>query len=138
MESYTKINNRFGPFTIDRFADNVNTKVRRFNSRFYCPETENVDAFTEDWARENNWLCPPISLIGCVIRHLRICRAKGTLLIPVWQSAYFWPIIYPDGLHLSNFVKDFIVLRPFYISYCSNNVFSGYVDFSTIALQIVF
>ena len=39
------LNDIWGPHTIDRFADNKNAKVSRFNSRFWCPGTEGVDAF---------------------------------------------------------------------------------------------
>ena len=55
---------RFGTFTIDRFANNVNRKTERFISKFYCPNTEAVNCFTNDWKDERNYLCPPISLIG--------------------------------------------------------------------------
>ena len=50
----------WGPHSIDRFADNYNSHLPRFNSRFACPWAEAVDAFMEDWGGgENNWWCPP-------------------------------------------------------------------------------
>ena len=36
----------WGPHSLDRFADNYNTQLPRFNSRFACPGPEAVDAFT--------------------------------------------------------------------------------------------
>ena len=42
---------------------------------------------------ENNWLCPPIALIPRVLRHAQACSAKGTLVVPVWPSAAFWPLL---------------------------------------------
>ena len=106
--SFYDISKRFGPFTIDRFADNLNTQTRRFNSKFYCPQTEEVNCFTKNWKGENNFLCPPISLIGSTIRHLRICKATGTLVIPVWPSAYYWPMLYPKGKSHCQFCKRFL------------------------------
>ena len=53
--SFYDISERFGPFTIDRFADNLNTQTRRFNSKFYCPQTEDVNCFTKNWKGENNF-----------------------------------------------------------------------------------
>ena len=45
-----------GVHSIDRFADNYNSHLPRFNSRFACPGAEAVDAFTVDWGGgENNW-----------------------------------------------------------------------------------
>merc|ERR1711988_1882177 len=48
-KSFINISKRYGPFTIDRFADNYNRQTKRFNSKFYCPETESVNCFTNDW-----------------------------------------------------------------------------------------
>ena len=89
-DSFRFINNLYGPFTVDRFANNLNRKLKCFNSKFYCPGTSHVNAFTDDWSNDLNWLCPPISSIGSVIRHLKLCKAKGALLVPVWPSSYFW------------------------------------------------
>ena len=111
--SFNILSNRFGPFTVDRFADNFNRKTLRFNSKFYCPQTESVNCFTNDWSNENNYLCPPISLIGSTIRHLKLCNASGTLIVPVWPSAYYWPLIYPCGQKMAHFIKDFLIIEPF-------------------------
>ena len=136
--TFAMLNRLYGPFTVDRFADDLNKKVVRFNSKFHCPGTEAVDAFTETWSGDNNWLCPPISLIGSVIRHLALCRASGTLLVPVWPSAYFWVLIYPNGLQMANFVKSYRVVDPFYRSTGNNRVFVGRPKFKAIALKCVF
>ena len=114
-KSFITISKRYGPFTVDRFADNRNRKTKRFNSKFYCPETESVNCFTNDWNGENNYLCPPTNLIGSTIRHLRICNASGTLIVPVWPSAYYWPIIFPRQI-VASFVKDVFIFEPFYTS----------------------
>ena len=67
-KGFRKINARFGLFSIDRFSDEHNKKLSRFNSKFCRPATEGVNSFYFRWYGENNWLCPPISLI--VIRIL--------------------------------------------------------------------
>ena len=36
----------WGPHTIDRFANSVNAQVVRYNSRFWIPGSEAMDAFT--------------------------------------------------------------------------------------------
>lgn len=69
----------------------------RFYSKFWCLGTEGVDAFSADWAGENNWLVPPVYLISRVIFHLEACSARGVLVVPKWPSAVFWPIIFPAG-----------------------------------------
>ena len=91
------INSLFGPFTVDRFADNFNHKCSRFQSKFWCPGCEGVDAFSFNWQGENNWLVPPIYLVPKVLFHLRACKAEGTLVVPKWPSSFFWPILFPNA-----------------------------------------
>ena len=38
-DKFTFINNLYGPFTVDRFTNNLNRKLKRFNSKFNCPGT---------------------------------------------------------------------------------------------------
>ena len=73
QECFDYINVHFGPFSVDRFADDRNKKLQIFNSRYYCPGTSHVNSFTADWSNHNNWLCPPVSLIGSTLKHLRTC-----------------------------------------------------------------
>ena len=66
---------------------------------------EAIDAFTVHWGGgENNWWCPPPSLIIRVIRHAEVCKAKGTLVVPYWESTPFWPVLCPDGSCFAPFV----------------------------------
>ena len=104
------LDQRWGPHTIDRFASYYNTQLPRFNSRFWNPGTEAVDAFTCDWGGENNWLCPPVFLIPRIIGHARLCCAVGTLIAPEWPSAPFWPLLYPDGKVPAPFITDVVIL----------------------------
>jgi hypothetical protein len=83
----------WGPFTCDTFADNKNKKVSIFFSRFFTPGTSGVDAFAYDWSKYNNWIVSPVHLISRTISHMRMCKARGTLVIPKWKSAVFWPMI---------------------------------------------
>ena len=97
----------WGPHTIDRFASGINTQLSRFNSRFWELDTEAVDAFTCDWQGEVNWWAPPVGLIPRVIQHARRTKAKGTLVVPDWPSAPFWPILFPGKGETAEFVVEF-------------------------------
>ena len=135
-ETYQYITSNFGIATIDRFADNQNKKCLRFNSREFCPNTSAVNAFSCNWEnQELNWLCPPIAIIGKTIRHLRNCNGKGILFVPLWKSAYFWPLLTCDGKTFRPFVKHFLVLDPFFISHSRTKcVFGGFANFYSLAL----
>ena len=49
VEFFNFIDEIWGPHTVDRFASVSNSKLRRFNSLFWYPESEAVDAFTQNW-----------------------------------------------------------------------------------------
>ena len=56
------IERRRSNITIDRFASGKNRKSKRFNSRYLCPETKGVNAFSLDWSNEFNLFVPPAYL----------------------------------------------------------------------------
>ena len=87
------LSDQWGPYTVDLFADNVNHKVCKFYSRYWTEGTAGVDAFAHDWQFENCWAVPPVGLVGRVIKHIVRYRAHGTLIVPYWLSASFWPLI---------------------------------------------
>ena len=70
------------------------------------------------------------------MRHLKLCKAKGTLLAPACPSSYFWQLIYPNGKQMADFIKDFIIIEPLYYSEAADSVFNGYAKFKTIILNI--
>ena len=72
----------WGPHTCDGFVSRYNAQLSRFNSRFASPGAEAVDAFSQDWSKDNNWICPPPGMILQAIRHMRRCHASGTVIVP--------------------------------------------------------
>ena len=52
-----------------------------------------VDALIQDWSGENNRVCPPVGLVVNAVRVLTACPGRGTLIIPEWLSASFWPLL---------------------------------------------
>ena len=87
----------FGPFDVDRFASSLSAKCDRFYSKFWCPGCEDVDAFSASWGGVNNYLVPPVFLVARTLAHLETSCARGTLIVPKWPSASFWPYLFPLG-----------------------------------------
>ena len=53
----------------------------RYNSVYYDPSTEAVDAFSQDWSDETSWVNPPWQLLGRVVVKLqeeKRTRDRGT------------------------------------------------------------
>ena len=61
-------------------------------------------------APKNNWLCPPVHVIIDSVRHLKSCSRRGTLIIPEWPSASFWPFLRERSSQFKSFVVDVFVL----------------------------
>jgi hypothetical protein len=93
----------WGPHTCDRFAtaDNAMTlkapNTGRFCSLLFEHSAEWPDALSLPWRGEVNWCHPPPRLAGLVLKHLRRCKAVGTLVVPRWVSAQWWSELYPCG-----------------------------------------
>ena len=98
--SFQLVEDVWDPPSIDRFASYLNAKLSRFNSKYLNPGSEAIDAFFIDWAGENNYVCPPVSLVPRVLLHMFNCKTCGTLIVPMWYSAPIWPMIYTRGVLL--------------------------------------
>ena len=88
--------------------------MEKFNSKYYCPGKSHVKVLTANWIDEENWLCQLVSCIGSIIRHRKLSKAKGVLLLPVWPSTYFWLLGHPNGKIFAKFIKNFTSTEPFY------------------------
>ena len=140
--TFNWLNSFWGPNTVDRFASATNAQLPRFNSRFWVPGSEAIDSFTCCWANDNNWWCPPIYLIPRVIRHAQGNKAKGTLIVPQWPSAPFWPLLFPNGSDPANFVVGRIELPDsetlFLPGPLGTNLFKGAPNTPVLALKLEF
>jgi len=134
------LNGVWGPCTVNRFADDRNTQLGILNSKVFCPGTSGVDAFSFTWAGENNWLCPSISLILRVLEKVRADRATATLIVPWWESSYFWPTLRPTSKSWHSLMKD---IRRFPTAYIRghhtslHSTFSDSPPFWTLAFRLV-
>lgn len=83
---FQKLDTIWGPHTVDRFATDLNAQTRRFNSMRRCPGSEAVNAFTQDWSKDNNWINPPFSMLQLVINKIIRQRATATIVAPIWRA----------------------------------------------------
>ena len=80
------LDRRFGPFTIDRFASNLNAQLPRFNTRFWEPNSEGINALAQNWGQESNYANPPWALIPRVIQKVISDQAECTLIAPIFPA----------------------------------------------------
>ena len=86
-------------FTYDRFASVARVQPADcslklpFTSRFRQACASGVDALSEDWGGEVNWVNAPFSLLGAVYHLLRVQRGVAAVVVPrgarAWWAASF-------------------------------------------------
>ena len=134
---FRAIDSRWGPFTVDCFASYANTKLPRFYSRFYSPNTLGVDALSHSWQGENCWLVPPVCLVTQVIEHVKLCKCVGALVVPYWPSAIFWPSIINEGRSFRSYIVDFLYIaegKRVFVHGVNKNCIFGSDNFSSSVL----
>ena len=57
------------------------------------------------WKVENSWLVPLVYLIPRALAYTYNQGAKGTLVVPLWKSVVFWPML----TNVSDYAKDLYV-----------------------------
>ena len=102
--SFSVLQSRFLPdgFSLDPFASPSNARCDRFFSRYAYPRSLATDAFSVSWSEECLFVCPPIGKLIAAWKKISTSPSvKGVLVFPVWKSATFWLVIFPDGNHAS-------------------------------------
>ena len=135
---FEAIDQLWGPHTLDCFASLRTRQLERFCSRWWNPECYAIDAFTVDWSKERVWLVPPFYLISRVLSMLTECRSHGTLVIPRWVSAEWWPKLH-GGTGWRWFVKSVVSVPygkdSFLAGSCPYNLLGG-KDYSCEVLAL--
>ena len=136
---FMSLDRLWGPHLVDRFACEKTKQLDRFCSRFLNPGCEAADPFTVSWAGVNNWLFPPPFLVPRVLRHMSVGKEDGTLLVPEWRSAPWWPLLVTRCGSWREFVVDSRQIQPyegiFVPGSAASSIFSsGTPAFSLLAL----
>ena len=99
------VDSLWGPHQIDWFANDDNHKLPVFYSRYWNVKSIGIDAFNVDWGGINGLFVPPVCLLFKVLQYMKQCRAYGTVVLPMWKWASFWPMICPAG---DGFIKEVV------------------------------
>ena len=133
----------WGPHTIDRFASLKTKQLERYCSRYHNPGCVAADAFTVSWSGEVNWLFPPPYLVPHVLRHMSAGRENGTLIVPEWRSASWWPLLVERSGSWKSFISQSLQIQPYKGIFLSGSAASdiftaGVPSFSILALKLCF
>ena len=127
---------------IDWFASQHNAKLPVFYSRFWNEHCTGVAAFASYWGNNFGLFVPPVTLVSKVLRKMRYDRASGVLVVPLWMSSSFWPLLWRDNDFIEN-VLDWFDLpqdKDFYIPCKNGSGIFGNEDlkFRMLALKLKF
>ncbi|CAI7915543.1 unnamed protein product, partial [Closterium sp. NIES-53] len=74
------LDRRWGPHSVDLFANAQNALLPRFFSKVPHPRAEAINALSKDWHGERGFAFPPPHLVPATLYHARRTREKLTLL----------------------------------------------------------
>ena len=81
-------------------------------------------------------------LVPRLLKHAEVTKAEGTLVVPQWISAPFWPLLFPDGKQVAPFVKQVVELprqkNLFLPGQTGLNTFNGVSNTAVLALRLNF
>ena len=83
---FNQLDMLWGPHTVDRFASEMSTQLPRYNSLYSDPSTEAIDAMTQDWKKENNFINPPFWMLNRIVAKLIREKAAATIIAPTWKA----------------------------------------------------
>ena len=91
------------------------------------------DAFDQCWHGVKNWMVPPQSLGSKTLKKIVKEKAEGTLILPEWKSAPFWPLYLNSNGSYKPFIAENQKVKIEY--YNSRNVQTGYIYKKPIIIQ---
>ena len=87
MDSFNKLQEEFGPWTMDWFASDWSRRLERFASRFWTVGCEHTDAFSQDWGEEEGFFHPPLEVLASVLEKVEKYGARGVIVVPDWPGS---------------------------------------------------
>ena len=84
---FQKITEKGGIPDIDLFASRLNFQIKKFCAWKSDPLASFIDAFTLNWNDFNSvYIFPPFSLLGSCVQKIRMEKAKGIVIAPLWPT----------------------------------------------------
>ena len=93
LDSFEVLSSRFGYFDCDYFASEWTHQCPTFFSRYWSPSSAGVDAFAQFWGVGFGFFHPPPISIPKVITKMIEDGARGVLIVPKWESSFWWPTL---------------------------------------------
>lgn len=90
--AFQMLQRQFGKMTIDAFAEDHNTRLRRFASAVPHDRSVKTSGLLVDFTRERAYCFPPPRLIPQLLAALVQQRASAVVVVPYYPGAVWWPL----------------------------------------------
>ena len=90
---FQEIYKAFPELDVDLFASRLNNQLPTYCSWKPDPGCTYVDAFTLNWENLKFFAFPPFSMIPKCVQKISQDKAKGILLVPVWPTQPWFPLV---------------------------------------------
>jgi hypothetical protein len=108
---------------IDLFANEYNTKCKKYFSLTFTKNACGVDAFCYNWKLYGlGWIFVPPPMILRAIHHLQVTESEAFILVPQWKTSSFYPRL--------TFLKQSVAFKRM-IVYDGKNIFRQGLDLRT-------
>lgn len=87
------IRNEWPDLQVDRFADQYNARLRRWNSRWAHPQSDAANALAQDWTGTFSYVCPPMAMVQEVLTFIDRQGYRAVVVVPVWGKQVWWPLL---------------------------------------------
>ena len=94
-QAFARLEARFGPHSVDRYASTANAQLARFNTLLPEAAGEAAAALSQRWEGENNYVFPPVTELPRVAQMLFESPAvNATVVVPYWPAqAWFQQLL---------------------------------------------
>lgn len=131
---FRRVEALWGPFTIDLFATRLNAQLPRYFSYRPDPGAVALDALAQPWSTEVGYGNPPFGLAGKVLRKVREEGVTAVLILPVWRSSVWWPLLLELLVELPRILpRRTDTYRP---DYTSNELGVGLPPWESVAVKV--
>ena len=126
-------------FTCDVFAHSSNNRCIKFYSLLPSWGTAGINAFSMDWSKDYNFICPPVKEIIYVIRHIQSNPCRGVLVVPTFQGFSYWNFLRDSKENLIPIIKKTFTFCPDLYGGCiEKSSFNGPFQYHNITFVALF
>jgi len=99
--SWARLEQRFGPHSIDRFASVSNARLPRFNTCLPHSASEGAPALAQPWEGDNNYAFPPVSELPALAQYLNsLSTIQATVVVPYWPAQAWFQQLSEVAMHV--------------------------------------